>query len=360
MYSAGANTIDFATSGSKVLELRPDGDIDVANGLRHGGGRFAWMPDQFSLGVGYGALGTGNLAGYNTAIGGSALGALSVGQDNTAVGTFAMGSSSAGYDNVALGYRALQASITGSSNTAVGSGSLLSSTGSYNTAVGAGSGLGIGNGSNNVAFGFESLTGAAGDHNAAIGDYAGTNLTGSFNTLVGSGAGYNLTADSNNVDIANTGIAGDSGVMRIGDASHQTKTFVAGIRGVTTGGSAVAVVIDGNGQLGTVSSSRRYKEDIQDMGGASDGLMRLRPVTYRYKQPMADGSKPREFGLIAEEVDEVYPELVARNKNGQIETVQYYKLDAMLLNELQKQRRIIKALESRLAALEAQISAQKP
>jgi hypothetical protein len=261
---------------------------------------------------------------------------------------------------VAVGYRALQASITGSSNTAVGSGSLVSSSGSDNTAVGSGAGAGIGTGSNNVAVGFQSLLSAAGDHNVSIGDYAGIHLTGSFNTLVGSGAGYNLTADSNNVDIANTGTAGDSGVTRIGDVNRQTRTFISGIRGVTTGGSAVAVVIDGNGQLGTVSSSRRFKENIQDMGDASSGLMQLRPVTYHYKQPMADGSKPLEFGLIAEEVNEVYPELVARNRDGQIETVQYYKLDAMLLNELQKQRRIIEALESRLTALEAQISAQKP
>ena len=95
------------------------------------------------------------------------------------------------------------------------------------------------------------------------------------------------------------------------------------------------------------------------MAEASDGLMRLRPVTYRYKQALADGSKPLEFGLIAEEVDEVYPELVARNNAGQIETVQYYKLDAMLLNEVQKQRRLIEALEARLATLEAQLPAAK-
>jgi hypothetical protein len=184
--------------------------------------------------------------------------------------------------------------------------------------------------------------------------------------MIGFNAGSNLTADSNNIEIGNTAATGDSGVIRIGTAGTQTKTFVAGVRGVTTGGTAVSVVVDLNGQLGTISSSRRFKKDIQDMGEASSGLLRLRPVTYHYKQPMADGSQPLEFGLIAEEVNEVYPELVAHNKDGQIETVQYYKLDAMLLNELQKQhktiedqRALIESLASRLAALETQVSGQK-
>src|ERR1700736_1971536 len=100
---------------------------------------------------------------------------------------------------------------------------------------------------------------------------------------------------------------------------------------------AVTVVIDSNGQLGTVNSSRRYKEDLRDMGGASSSLLRLRPVTYRYKQPYADGSKPLDYGLIAEEVAEVYPDLIVRGKDGQVETVQYHKLTPMLLNEVQKQ-----------------------
>jgi hypothetical protein len=105
---------------------------------------------------------------------------------------------------------------------------------------------------------------------------------------------------------------------------------------VQTGlGNAVPVLIDGNGQLGTVNSSRRYKEDIQDMSDASRGLMRLRPVTFRYRNPFADGSKPVQYGLIAEEVAEVYPDLVARSADGQIETLKYQVLDAMLLNEVQ-------------------------
>jgi hypothetical protein len=113
------------------------------------------------------------------------------------------------------------------------------------------------------------------------------------------------------------------------------------------------VVIDSNGQLGTTSSSRRFKEDIEDMGAASRDLMRLRPVTYRYKQPFADGSKPIQYGLIAEEVAEVYPDLVAHSADGKIETVKYQVLDSMLLNELQRQQAEICRLEERLATLEA-------
>jgi hypothetical protein len=121
----------------------------------------------------------------------------------------------------------------------------------------------------------------------------------------------------------------------------------------------VAVVVDSNGQLGTVNSSRRYKEDIQDMGDASSGLMKLRPVTYRYQQPYADGSKPIDYGLIAEEVEEIYPDLVAHLADGEVETVQYQKVNAMLLNEVQKQHRTIEELKARLDALERLLSAER-
>jgi polyhydroxyalkanoate synthesis regulator phasin len=133
--------------------------------------------------------------------------------------------------------------------------------------------------------------------------------------------------------------------------------------------------------MGTISSSRRYKEDIHDMADASRNLFRLRPVTFRYKKPYSDGSKPIDYGLIAEEVNEIYPDLVVKNKEGQIETVQYQKLTPMLLNEVQKQHGelhqqsetirhleerdgqlsdTIRSLEARLAALEALISSKVP
>jgi hypothetical protein len=112
--------------------------------------------------------------------------------------------------------------------------------------------------------------------------------------------------------------------------------------------------------LGVASSSRRFKEDIEDMSAASEGLMRLRPVTFRYKQPFEDGTKPTQYGLIAEEVAEVYPDLVARSADGQIETVKYQVLDSMLLNELQRQQTEIRRLEERLAKLEAALASTSP
>jgi hypothetical protein len=140
----------------------------------------------------------------------------------------------------------------------------------------------------------------------------------------------------------------------------QTSFFVAGVRGITTGqNNAVDVVIDSNGQLGTVSSSRRYKEDIHDMGDSSEGLMRLRPVTFRYKKPFDDGTKPIQYGLIAEEVAEVYPDLVARSADGQIETVKYQLLDPMLLNEVQLQHAEIRDQKALVLAQQNQLKAQQ-
>jgi hypothetical protein len=116
--------------------------------------------------------------------------------------------------------------------------------------------------------------------------------------------------------------------------------FITGIRGITTANNnAIPVLIDSSGQLGTVSSSRRYKEDIHDMADASRRLLQLRPVTFRYTQAYGDGSKPQQFGLIAEEVAEVFPELAVRDAEGRIDTVHYETLNVLLLNELQKQQR---------------------
>jgi len=166
--------------------------------------------------------------------------------------------------------------------------------------------------------------------------------------------------------VTGDGTATNSGVIRIGtDITQdsfcsivcQAATYIAAINGVTVSGSPV--LVDSNGQLGTIASSRRYKEDIHDMGAASDGLLRLRPVTFRYKKPYADGSKPIQYGLVAEEVADVYPDLVVRGKDGQVETVQYYKLDAMLLNEVQKLDKLHAADQAEIVQLQSQIAEQQ-
>jgi len=202
-----------------------------------------------------------------------------------------------------------------------------------------------------------------GSYNTALGQEAlMTNVTGNLNIAIGFGAGANVIT-SNNIEIGNQGVQSDSGTIKLGTVGTQTSTYIAGIYGTMTSLQGVNVVVDSNGQLGTQSSSRRYKEDIQDMGDATNGLMRLRPVTFRYKKAFDDGSKPVQYGLIAEEVADVYPDLVARSADGQIETVKYQELDSMLLNELQKhnttnaaQKEQIRFLEERLAKVEAALS----
>src|SRR5262249_27966864 len=154
--------------------------------------------------------------------------------------------------------------------------------------------------------------------------------------------------------IGSLGSSADSSTTRLGTPGAQTSFFAAGVRGVTTANNdAIPVVIDSSGQLGTVSSSRRFKKDIRDMGDNSRGLLRLRPVSFRYLKPFADGSEPIQYGLIAEEVAEVYPDLVAHSADGQIETVKYQVLDAMLLNEMQRQQRTIEQQQNEIERLKA-------
>ena len=151
-----------------------------------------------------------------------------------------------------------------------------------------------------------------------------------------------MTTGSNNIHIGNLGLPADTALIRIGTQGTQTATFIAGISGVPVAG--VPVMVDGNGQLGVAAaSSRRVKDDIRDMEDASAGLGKLRPVTFRYKAEPATGPRPIEYGLIAEEVAEIYPELVVLDKDGQPAGVRYHVLPAMLLNELQRQQRVIEA-----------------
>ena len=194
-----------------------------------------------------------------------------------------------------------------------------------------------------------------GSANVATGGSALFNTTGSSNTAIGDSAGENATTGSNNIYLGAlvTGVAGESNTMYLGKVGTQTRTVIAGVRGTTTGvADAVTVMIDSIGQLGTASSARRYKEDIRDMAAASRGLMDLRPVTFRYREAYADGGKPIQYGLIAEEVAEVYPDLVVYDEDGRPETVQYRKVNAMLLNEVQQQHRVILELLDRVERLE--------
>lgn len=270
------------------------------------------------------------------------------GVNNTFLGVNAGNFTMTGTGNTIAGWYAFLNNVDGSANTAVGAQTLWSNTsGALNTANGAYALASNTSGTENTAVGASALgANTQGTGNTAIGLQALlANTTGVYNIAIGTNAGSNLTTGHNNITIGNAGVAGDMHTLRLGSA--QTRAFVAGIRGVTTDvGDAIPVVIDSAGQLGTISSSRRVKEDIADMGAASSVLMKLRPVTFHYK---ADANRMMQYGLIAEEVNEIAPNLVARHAGGEVETVYYQHLVPMLLNEYQKQQRLIAAQAAQLA-----------
>lgn len=398
-------------NGNALFMIQQNGNVGV--GTTTPGYKLDLAGDlNFSGVVRYQGVQALNLANGNVAIGSSALGNNTTGRLNVAIGTSALLVNTSGSSNTAIGAGgSLDSNTTGSNNTAIGSGTLAANTsGNGNVAIGESALQTNSTGPSNTAIGAQALlTNSTGAYNTAIGQSAfWSNSTGSFNTAIGGfalagvqnggatvgsndiGIGYqaglNSANGSGNIEIGSVGSTSDSETIRIGgsaalgDSAVQTSFFAAGIRGVTTGqNNAIPVVIDSNGQLGTISSSARFKEDIHDMGLASANLMKLRPVTFRYKKAFDDGSKPIQYGLIAEEVEQVYPDLVARSANGQIETVKYQVLDSMLLNEVQRQERTIQeqtalienqqrqiemlkkrlagfaALESRIAALESEL-----
>lgn len=276
----------------------------------------------------------------NTAVGsGSILLLNSTGTDNTGVGYAALNKTT-GSANTAVGSYSLLRNTSGFGNTASGRYALTyNTTGNYNMAFGLNALLLNSSGSGNTAVGLSALSNnTTSSYNTALGYKALQYKTsGSYNLALGQSAGINLTTGNNNIYLSNVGTATESSTIRIGNSINHTRAFISGIRGIKTGvANAVAVVIDSNGQLGTIKSAQRFKKDIHDMNDASRGLLVLRPVTYHYKQPSEDGSNPLDYGLIAEEVAKVYPDLVAYGADGKVETVQYHKLTPMLINEVQR------------------------
>jgi hypothetical protein len=366
-FLVGNSGVSVGTT-NPAYRLDVTGIINANDEYDIGGAPFVISPGQSQtfLGPYAGNLTMSGLGG-NTASGTGALAGNTTGWNNTASGVNALANNGSGYDNTAIGVAALNINTTGQYNTASGSFSLSSNTdGNGNTAVGTYA-LANNTATGNTAIGFDALIGnaagccntatgeqalnnnSAGNYNTANGDHALYHTTGSGNIAVGGTAGQNLTTGDNNIDIGNLGVASEAGIIRIGTGGTHTKTFIAGISGVTTGLAAVPVLIDANGQLGTASSSRRYKFDINSLDASTDGLMRLRPVTFRY---LAQGDNaPLQYGLIAEEVAEVYPEMVTRNKDGEVETVMYQFLAPMLLNEVQKEHRQIEEQQKTIDAL---------
>jgi hypothetical protein len=290
---------------------------------------------------------TGN---NNTAIGFNALFSNTTGIANTATGVNALLNNTTGNENTANGERALLNNTTGFLNTATGVNALFNNTiGRLNAATGSGALFGNTTGASNTADGGAALFfNTTGNNNVAVGDTALLrNSTGSSNIALGFKAGRNLTTGNNNIDIGNMGVAGESNTLRIGTTGTQTATFIAGISGVTVAGG-VGVIVGTNGQLGTVVSSERFKHKIKPMDKASEAILALKPVTFRYKRELDPEGIP-QFGLVAEDVEKVNPDLVARDDQGKPYTVRYEAVNAMLLNEFLKEHRRVETLEATVA-----------
>jgi Chaperone of endosialidase len=244
---------------------------------------------------------------------------------STAEGNFALANlSSGGVFNTALGYQALEYNTFGSQNTADGFEALFSSTGSDNTAVGFGALINNSSGNTNVAF--------------------------------GSNAGQNLTTGSNNIDIgANVlGAAAEANTIRIGNQGTQKSTFIAGIAGTPMSGSTV--VVNSTGKLGVATSSARFKEAIKPMDKASEAILALKPVTFRYKEEV-DPDRAPQFGLVAEDVEKVERQLIVHDEQGKPFTVRYEAINAMLLNEFLKEHRKVQQLEANALEQQKEIKA---
>jgi Chaperone of endosialidase len=330
---AGALRKNFANNntatGANALFFNRDGESNTA--------------------VGVDALIANTAGNLNTAIGSEALhGTNSTGSFNTAAGARALLSNQTGGVNLAAGYSAMEANISGFYNVAIGGFALGTNTGgSYNVATGANA-LYYNKGSSNTGTGHQALQ---------------NNTTGNYNVALGYQAGNNLTTGSNNIVIgANVlGAAGDANKIRIGKSIHAA-TYIGGIYNKSvssnTTGGGIPVLVDSTGKLGTVKSSARYKEAIKPMDKASEAILALEPVTFRYKQEL-DPDGVTQFGLIAEHVEKVSPELVVRDEDGKISTVRYEAVNAMLLNEFLKEHRKVEEQQAMIREMKAAVAQQQ-
>jgi hypothetical protein len=302
---------------------------------------------NFNTAVGAGTL-LGNATDNNTATGAGALLSNTGGTDNTANGAFALFFNTTGSHNTAVGDQALLSNTTGSENTATGLDALaFNTTGMWNTAIGSDA-LFNTTGLGNTGVGFNALSSnTTGPGNVAVGfDALSMNTTGVDNIALGDGAGMNVTTATNVICIG-AGVAG---------SNADSSCYIGNIFGQSVDpASGTTVYIDGNLKLGTLFSSRRFKHDIKPMDKASEALFALKPVTFHYN---SDAKSTPCFGLIAEEVAAVNPDLVMRDKSGDIYTVRYDAVNAMLLNEFLKEHKKTEKLEATVASLIATVKEQ--
>ena len=335
------------SSEVQAVSPPPDGGYAGRNTAEGQSALFSLTTGQGNTAVGFKAL-FSNTSGFsNTANGNGAMFSTTTGEGNTAVGASALSANTTGVANVAVGAGALVANTNSASNTAVGSNALsANTTGSENTAIGD-EALTISNGTNNSALGhFALFRNTSGNFNTAVGDEAlASNTTGNLNIAIGREAGGGIISADNVICIGSNFDA----------ANVSNSCFIGNIRGVaTTNADAIPVLVDSAGQLGTASSSRRFKTEIKPMDQASESILALKPVTFHYQ---SDKKSTPQFGLIAEEVADVNPNLVVRDKNGDIYTVRYDAVNAMLLNEFLKEHRKVEEQQATITHLEKDFEA---
>jgi hypothetical protein len=339
--------------GFQALFSNTTGNLNTATGVQALGFNTTGNDNTAS---GFAALFSNTTGSNNTATGYQALSSNTTASENTATGAFALFNNTTGGENTATGDNTLVANTTGNSNTATGSGALRFNTiGNSNTATGEAALIGNTTGSENTANGVGALlNNTTGNNNTAMGRKALlNNTTGSSNIAVGFRAGEMIDG-SKNIDLGNVGVAGESGAIRIGTLGRQTSAYVAGISGVTVPGG-VGVIIDTDGHLGTVASSARFKENIQPMDKASEAILALKPVTFLYKHELDPDGIP-QFGLVAEQVEKVNPDLVARDEQGKPYSVRYDAVNALLLNEFLKEHREVQEQRATITEFKKEIA----
>ena len=347
--TSGAGVENTATGAGALLN-NTTGSANTANGAFD---LFGNTTGSFNTATGVDALRSNTTGNSNTATGVDALFSNTIGIANTAVGARAVFSNTSGVENTATGFNALQNNTTGNSNTAIGADALMSNIGGTNNTADGVSALSTNTmGGGNVAVGTGALfRNDFGNTNTAVGDSALANNLVSDNTAIGADAGFFATTGTGNVYI---------GAQMTGVGGESNHTYIRNINNspVSGAGTDTVTVNLNSGLLGHASSSRRYKEDIKPMNDASEALYRLHPVTFRYRKEI-DRTRSTSFGLIAEEVAEVNPDLVARNSQGETESVHYEMVNAMLLNEFLKEHCRVQEQQATITQLESTVALQR-
>jgi Chaperone of endosialidase len=326
----------------------PDGGYPGGNTAEGQRALFSLTTGSFNTAVGFLSLTSNTEGQFNSGLGAGTL-LFNTGQQNTATGAAAFLNNTTGVKNTADGVLALFTNTTGNSNTATGVGALFdNSEGFNNTAIGYNALLNNTTAGDNAAIGTTSLfNNSTGEFNVAVGSQALYNsVSGDSNTAVGDSAGFNITGSGNVcIGAGMNGVAGENNITRIRNVYSSVAT-------------ERAVYVTSDNRIGTLTSSRRYKDEIRPMEEASKTIHSLRPVRFRYKKEV-DPARSLCFGLIAEDVAKASPELVTLDREGKPQTVRYDAINAMLLNEFLKEHRKVESQESRIQQQEATIVRQQ-